>query len=717
MRCSQVRRSSTVIRLLPGALALLVAVTAGPGTPHLGTPARAASPHVPAHPIVAPRPVGGGGDPVPGRVFLPFLDGATAPRFSLRSQFGGQVGPAVVAGNRVYVTVGQHLLAIDVSDPAAPRVAGDLDLPQGEMSDIETHGDLLYLAAATRNADTGVTRFALTIVDFRHPVAPHRVALLSGEDYCYSLQIAVGSDHLYLSCQSFLRIFDVSRPAAPREVFGMDPDNYRIVDLFAAPPYLYATTYDYSDDFETNSVLRVFDIAAPASPIEIAHLPLDKLGWIVVDGSVAVIAGSPFRWENPSNELRFVDVSRPDAPAEVGSLHVEGLLDVAARDGTAFVIGDEGVLVVDYTVPSAPHRVGSVSRDALAAIPGGLYNADYYSDNAARVTGAGGYAYVTSVDGLVIVDARLAKDPSAVGGWPVPLKWPEAIDVAGDFVYVADCGRGLVVLRDAGDRLVHVGGASAANADDVWCGTDIRVAGGKAFIVGEEGLEIFDVTDPARPTVIAHVGAIGAARAVDVADHYAYVGGGRRDGYLRVVDVSDPARPVVRGEVILPPAAADLTSDVSDVRVRGHYAYAATGRSGLKVVDVADPDAPRLAGTFERDRRYIGHVAVDDRFVYFGDDTYLWLMDVSDPRSPFEIGRVGPRSASALDATDRYVFAYIGGALVAYDTTDPGWFQSVAAYESGYSGSDVRAVGRRVYGIGRDGGLYGLELARASGAR
>jgi hypothetical protein len=55
--------------------------------------------------------------------------------------------------------------------------------------------------------------------------------------------------------------------------------------------------------------------------------------------------------------------------------------------------------------------------------------------------------------------------------------------------------------------------------------------------------------------------------------------------------VADPAAPVALGGVLLADGSRDLAVD-------GDVVYAAVGWSGLQVIDVADPAAPRIVGAF-----------------------------------------------------------------------------------------------------------------------
>ena len=81
-------------------------------------------------------------------------------------------------------------------------------------------------------------------------------------------------------------------------------------------------------------------------------------------------------------------------------------------------------------------------------------------------------------------------------------------------------------------------------------------------------LEIVDVHDPARPTLIGSYNTGGASFGVAVAGNYAYVA----DGYngLVIVDVRNPAAPTLKGSY-------NTAGQSFKVAVAGNYAYVADG--------------------------------------------------------------------------------------------------------------------------------------------
>ncbi|UCG43183.1 MAG: hypothetical protein JSU73_00790, partial [candidate division WOR-3 bacterium] len=77
-----------------------------------------------------------------------------------------------------------------------------------------------------------------------------------------------------------------------------------------------------------------------------------------------------------------------------------------------------------------------------------------------------------------------------------------------------------------------------------------------------------------------------------------------------------------------------------DVAVREDLAFVANGDSGLRIVNVSNPDRPNEVGFFLR-AGYTRAVSVQENYAYVADeDSGLRVIDVSDPANPQQVGRV-----------------------------------------------------------------------------
>ena len=116
------------------------------------------------------------------------------------------------------------------------------------------------------------------------------------------------------------------------------------------------------------------------------------------------------------------------------------------------------------------------------------------------------------------------------------------------------------------------------------------------FVLDGSGLRVADVTVPERARVVAGAGvALADAQRVYVARTYAYVAAGRQG--LAIIDVENPERPKLHSFF----DAGGKINDARDVVIGSTnaslFAYVADGRNGLKVIQLTAPDRqPKFYG-------------------------------------------------------------------------------------------------------------------------
>ena len=209
----------------------------------------------------------------------------------------------------------------------------------------------------------------------------------------------------------------------------------------------------------------------------------------------------------------------------------------------AFIVdAEEGLILVNVnTLQDGEPRNNKLDR-ALTWNAGGVL------DGARHITVGGYYLYVTTDEGVVIVDVDEPTSPRHVATIPVA----DARATALQFRYL--------------------------------------------FVTSRDGLSVIDVTDPEGPRTVAdNTIALADARKVFLARTYAYVAAGR-DG-LVIVDIE---RPEAMRELTRFNAGGRLT-DANDVVVASTnatlFAYVADGANGIKVLQLTSPDSqPKFYG-------------------------------------------------------------------------------------------------------------------------
>ncbi len=188
-------------------------------------------------------------------------------------------------------------------------------------------------------------------------------------------------------------------------------------------------------------------------------------------------------------------------------------------------------------------------------------------------------------------------------------------------------------------------------------------------------------------TLVGHFG--GALRAGSVQGSHLYVGVGPR---VEIYDVSDPSRPTFLREILLP-------GGVNDLAVSGDKLYAAVDGQGLWIVDVADPAAPTTVGSHSLSNG-ADHVFVQGSIAYVAGGADLYKLDVSNPGSvQMQASYVNPAPITALGGV-------VNGALVVGAVDGVRTIRLDALTQAGFVASGP-AVALAVQGDGIYAGIEG----------
>lgn len=212
---------------------------------------------------------------------------------------------------------------------------------------------------------------------------------------------------------------------------------------------------------------------------------------------------------------------------------------IPAYHGYAFVTDlEEGLIVVDVASLLDGNPANNFIRRAAT------YNPEGRLDGARHAWMAGQWLYITTSQGLAVVDVLNPESPAFVGGYSGPA--------------------------------VH--GARQSTVQWHYC-----------FVTDADGVKVLDVSNPVKPLPIpgasfslGHAGGLYAART------YLYVANG--SGGLAILDIKNPEKPRLLEHFT---ANGQLT-DVRDVQVgsvnASMYALVADGHNGLRVLQLISPE-------------------------------------------------------------------------------------------------------------------------------
>jgi len=203
------------------------------------------------------------------------------------------------------------------------------------------------------------------------------------------------------------------------------------------------------------------------------------------------------------------------------------------------------------------------------------------------------YAVVTDAEeGLILVNVNALTDGNPTNNFLTRavtwnpngiLKGARHVTLAGYMAYIAaDAGLVVVSLDDPlHPKLV----ATVALPDVRASALQFRYL----WVTDARGLELLDVTNLDRPTLVAGATVpLADARRVYVARTYAYVAA-KKDG-LVIVDVKQPEHPRLYQKVDFGGRLNDAEDVVVGATNASLFAYVADGRNGLKVIQLTSPE-------------------------------------------------------------------------------------------------------------------------------
>lgn len=211
---------------------------------------------------------------------------------------------------------------------------------------------------------------------------------------------------------------------------------------------------------------------------------------------------------------------------------------------------------------------------------------------------------------------------------------------------------------------------------------NVTIAGHYAFITTDRGLIIVDIDDPLNPKIVREIRELKHPRALAIQFRYGFI---VDDDGLKVIDVTLPE------QARLVEGASVALSDAHDVYVARTYAYVANGKEGIAIIDVEQPEKPRLDQTYNADGKlndvHQVKIAMTNAslFAYVADGhNGLRILQLTSPETMPEYAGFSPRPRPVLIAT----FKTKGEALGVSKALD----RDRAADESG---NQISVFGRR----------------------
>jgi hypothetical protein len=551
-----------------------------------------------------------------------------SPRPVARELLNGAIDIALSEDHVLVAASSGGLAVFDVGEPRNPRLAATYRT-DGPIYEVVVSGDRAHVLAGVE-IEGFLVGSSLEILDIRNPGAPGRLARRPTSNSNIELiELAASEDHLYVVDAGVLDILDVSDPARPLRVGGLEAVSH--LALFGDLAYV------------DSGGLLVLDVSDPTRPRPLGD-PLQFAGnvkGIVGDGGHlhGLIANSFLGVHG----LESFDVSDPARPQPAGRYPTRSAPDgLFVTEGQAYVAAGD-LLILDVSHRANPERLGA--------------HRSVRPTNGVFVSG--GHAYVSTDDaGLVVLDVSDPRSPKLVGqysGEPFRAGTTRSAVrtfVSGNFAYVAANQGGLAVIDVSDPATPRLAGAVA------WPGlaNHVIVHGAHAYVEDNwigNGLWIFDVSQPELPRLAGQyaVDPSGLHTLAVAADH-ACLG---TSFALEILALDNPANPQRTG--LLEARGGFIGSTAADGLV-----FASNPYSDLQVIDVSRPDSPRRSGKYRPEIGLLEELFVAGKHVYAANRmTGLEVLDVSDPEDPRRVG--GNRFLAGTEI--RQIFVAEGAVFVA----------------------------------------------------
>ena len=180
---------------------------------------------------------------------------------------------------------------------------------------------------------------------------------------------------------------------------------------------------------------------------------------------------------------------------------------------------------------------------------------------------------------------------------------------------------------------------------------NITIAGTHAYVTTTRGLVIISIEDPLNPKVVKTISepVLKHPRAIAIQFRYGFV---VDEEGLKILDLTMP------GEARVIEGAHIPLAEAHDVYVARTYAYVANGKEGIAIIDVEQPEKPRLDQTYTADGKlndvHQVKVAMTNAslFAYVADGhNGMRILQLTSPETMPEYAGFSPRPQPLLIAT------------------------------------------------------------------
>jgi len=598
--------------------------------------------------ITNPRqPVETGGFRTPGEATIVAVQGNYA-------FIGGNEITEVLLDARGYLHRKDGFYIVDISDPASPRVIALWDSTTN-IKDIVTIGH--YVVVGRAGSDEDLNR--LHIIDFEDPDRMFIASRLRLTGTPNEMELI--GEELFLVTDSGLQSILLTDPVNPAYAhdYRLDDNQYQIAH------------YDnriYTLEWHNN--LTIFQLdqnrLSLIGSFEFGNDRAYSSSLNVGNGIAVVGQYSSDNNNSPIfNYYSVLDVSDPEHVTELSSTICETRLEEGVIvEGIGLFAADVGGLIAfNLSNPAQPEKIGQYVRPGdvkrlwvegevayLAHGDGGWSSIEIesldnpllisleQSDRVSGIVKAGGYLY-TGGTRFRSFDVSNPGQPTLKTDWYDNYGWRiSELGYSGSYLFATGESGTNIFDLNVPDRPASIGSIYGLHPVQ---------DGNMVITVGSKGVQVFDITHPARTVELAYYQTQWQTHDVAIRDSLAFVAcsfEGEVVGGLQVISYRDPYRLEEVGFLELPSGARGIS--LSD-----EFAFIAVGDSGLMIIEITDPTNPRATGRYDTPGRALEVAAVGVN-AFVADSLFFGIYDCSEAMGREE------RSLRRVSLPDEFITAY-----------------------------------------------------------
>jgi len=472
--------------------------------------------------------------------------------------YGETVATSAINGPTAYVVTlsiwvpFSHLKVINIADPQNPVFTSDTPLASSNVpfsgNGIALFGEHAYIACGDPG---GFHVFVVNVADQTAPVIVKKI------DLAWVTTVTIEGNRLY-----------VGKGSGGFEIFSLaDPDNPKSLGVFST---IAANDLKVADGLAYVAAgsggLKIVDVTNPAAPWLVGGAASGTANRIAMRGSVAFVGS----WDG-QGIVRIFDITNPVTPALLSSIaNPFNIVAISINDSmTAVAYNSAGVTVALYNTsnPQSPVMAGTLK---LAAVTDVLLKGRYL------------YAAEGSA-GFVVYDVLDPARRIRLGSLQVH-SIPVGVRVAGNFAFISDLLNGIHIVDISNPNSPTRVADYIPPEDTGYPVGSVYPSGSNIMVPIWSGFDVVDLSVPTAPKVVSSFrGNVPVVPVITVSGNYVFTSGGD------IVDVTDKSHPNRVGS-LSPPVG------ITKFETTGNYIYYTT-TSGIGVIDISNPLAPRLRGT------------------------------------------------------------------------------------------------------------------------